>query len=181
MTFNPHSDLPAADAPRDTYSFGRIAAVVVLVSLVLGAWRLVLTPVGVHVVCEPPQLVPDGVSQCRVRVEQVNRIGTAIPFTHTPLRVTVLEGADLLQVSYADDGTTALLTAGTQPGIVELTIMAEGWPLPLACRVVLETPMARTCGAPPATSAGIAGITSRWTHPPASPEHLRIALTHTQQ
>lgn len=157
MMFNPLSDPPAASDARETYSFGRIALVVVLVSLALGAWRLVLTPVGVHLVCEPPQLVPDGVSQCRVRVEQVNRIGTAIPFTHTPLRVTVLEGADLLQISYTDNGTTALLTAGTQPGVVELKILAEGWPLPLLCRVVLETPMALRCAAPAGPSTDIAG------------------------
>lgn len=154
MMFNPQPDPPIA---LDTHSFGRIAVVVVLASLALGVWRLVLTPVGVHAVCEPPQLAPDGVSQSRLRVEMVNRIGTAIPFTHTPLRVSVLEGAGLLEISYTDDGTTALLTAGTQPGVVELKIMAEGWPLPLMCRVVLETPMARACGAPPETSAGSAG------------------------
>lgn len=166
MTFNPQSD---PTATRDTHSFGRIAVVVVLASLALGAWRLVLTPVGVHAVCDPPQLVPDGVSQSRLRVEMVNRIGTAIPFTHTPLRVTVLEGAGLLEITYTDDGTTALLTAGTEPGVVELKIMAEGWPLPLVCRVVLETPMARVCGTHPQPSAGIAGTISHRSHPPASP------------
>jgi hypothetical protein len=165
MTFNPQTDPPPA---RDTHSFGRIAVVVVLASLALGVWRLVLTPVGVHAVCDPPQLVPDGVSQSRLRVEMVNRIGTAIPFTHTPLRVAVLEGAGLLEITYTDDGTTALLTAGTEPGVVELKIMAEGWPLPLVCRVVLETPMARARGTHPEKSAGIAGTTSRGTHPPAS-------------
>lgn len=165
MTFNPHADLPT---PRDTHSFGRIAVVVVLASLALGIWRLVLTPVGVHAVCDPPQLAPDGVSQSRLRVEMVNRIGTAIPFTHTPLRVAVLEGAGLLEISYTDDGTTAVLTAGTQPGVVELKIMAEGWPLPLVCRVVLETPMARACGIPPETSAGSAGASSHDLPTPAS-------------
>ncbi len=157
MTFNSRTDPPPspqhpaeASAGRGTHAFGRVALVVGILSGLLIAWRLVFTPVSARVVCDPAWLAPDGASQCVLRVEVVNRIGTAIPWVHPPLRCEVLEGAGLVTLAYDGDSTSVTLTAGTHAGTVELKVWAEAWPLPMGCSVVLEQPMAMATPAIPA-------------------------------
>jgi hypothetical protein len=97
----------------------------------------------VTVEAEPQYLFADGISNCRIQVRSLNKLGFDVPFTSNRLRCFFEEGAELAVLSYNADSTTAVLRSGVKSGDVVLRIISDAGPYPMLLRVELRALIAR--------------------------------------
>lgn len=119
-----------------------LALVLIVLAGGVAAYTSFLVPVRYELSLQPESLPAIPGEKTELRVYGVSRSGSAVPWSGQMLRCDVLDGADLVELSYSDDSTRVTLTAKGTEGLVNLRIRIPDWPFPLLAELRIAAPLA---------------------------------------